>query len=190
MNAPATFDSESNGRSKDREVLTTLFGDKVGRTLFGAAVRISSRYGIDLDDVTQEIALAGSAVEEKYGFLHVNSTCWKARDALTKRNDYGVNAYYSKTGVSVTSYDRESGPDGDEWVLAFADEGFDWDRVDTTLSVREVLATIEDPTDRAIAEGFLAGRGPVEISEELGIHYTTVVKRRKRNLAPLFEDAL
>jgi len=90
--------------------------------------------------------------------------------------------------VSVCSYDRESTPEGDAWVVAFADEGFDWGTIDTALTVTSAIERIEDPTDRAIAEGYRDGMGSVEIGGELGIHYSTVIKRRQRNLAPFFSE--
>ncbi len=185
MNRQDRFDSEANARSHDYDVLTSLFGDKLGKTLYGGAIKVARNYNVALDDVIQELAIAASEVTEEFGFLHINTALYRARDAITKTYAYGVNRYYARKGVTVASYDKDSSGSGDDWRTSFADEGFDWDNVDLALDVRERLAGL-DETDRTIADGLASGRRVTEIADDLGIHYSAVIRRRDRHLAPAF----
>ena len=184
-----SFDTDQNSSTHNRDVLTSLFGTKIGTLLFGSAIKISRTYNVDIGDVVQELAMAATEVERKYGYVHVTTACYKARDAITKTYNYGVNRYYTKKDVNVVSYDIDSEGD-DPWVLSFADEGFDWSNIDTHLCVEQALSEITDPTDIEICRSLLHGLGPVEIGELLGIHYTTVIKRCRGRLALAFASSL
>lgn len=184
------FDTVANARSHNYGVLTDLFGEKLGKRLYGGAIKIAHDYSVDIDDVVQELAIAATEVKEAFGFLHINTACYKARDAITQTYNYGVNKYFNRKGVIVTDFncDRE-GYDND-WVLSFADEGFDWDAIDTRLCVTKAMKNIQDPTDLAICRSYLAGLGPVEIGKNLGMHYSTVIKRCHRRLSIAFATSL
>ncbi len=191
--ASQAFDIDANAQIQDRTVLISTFGSEIGLKLYGAAVKLSNRYGIDLDDVTQEIALAALEVLTDYGFCHINTAVNKTKDALAAGSNYGVNRYYSRKGVSEVSIDQDDDQDdesGDSWVLAFADESFDWDTIDTALSVQAEFARIEDGTDRLIANYLAEGKGPVEVQAEIGLHYSAVIRRRDRRLSQVFEGIL
>jgi DNA-directed RNA polymerase specialized sigma24 family protein len=184
------FDTVANARSHNYKVLADLFGEKLGKALYGGAIKIAHSYGVDIDDVVQELAIAATEVKEAFGFLHINTACYKARDSITKTYNYGVNKYFGRKGVTVAHFDCEREDQDDSWVLSFADEGFDWNAIDTRLCVNKAMENIKDPIDLAICRSYLAGLGPVEIGKNLGIHYTTVIKRCHRRLAVAFATSL
>lgn len=159
-------------------MLTSLF-DSQGETLYRIAVKLSSRYGIDVDDVAQELAIAARDVEARFGFVHINTAVNRAKSALWRSYNYGPNRYYTNKGVTEISIEaqEESDGGGDGWVAAFADELFDWYKPDLTLDVHQILETLPE-LDRKIAEGLSQGWTIKEIGAYAHCHPTTVSNKK------------
>jgi len=191
--ASPVFDIDANALVMDRTVLLSTFGEEIGMRLYGASVKLAARYGIELDDVVEEIALGAMEVVADFGFCHVNTAVNKAKSALVRTNHYGVSEYRASRGMAEVSIDAEPSDgdeSGDDWAAAFADEAFDWDAIDTALSVRKAVAEIEDDTDRRIAEFLAEGLGAVEIQNEMKLHYSAVIRRRDRRLSKALSGIL
>ena len=169
-----------------RRVLTEMFGVEIGTKLFGAAIKTAMDYGFSVDDIAQDMAIAALDVKKKYGFVHISTVVHGARDIISKTNRY---ADFARKNVPVESIvmDNEGVFSGGH--VLFADKGFNWADVDRALCVEKALEEIDDDTDRAITKGYMAGYGPTEIGKSLGIHHSTVCKRKKRNLTKAFQGA-
>jgi len=173
---------------EDSTNLTVLDQFEEAAALRGAAVKLAQAYGVDLDDVVQDMAINALEIKDAYGFEHVNTIVNRTRDNLTSYN-YGVNRYYREQGVAEVSVDQYEYDDDDtSWVVAFADESFDWDRVDTRLSVEATLGELPT-TQRQIAQGLMQGMTGRDIAVKVGVHETTV-SSKKHNLREAFAWAV
>jgi len=148
-------------------MLVSLFGEQ-GEGLWRIARKLGARYNIDVEDVAQELAIAADQVRDKFGFVHVNTTVNRAKDALLSSSNYGVNRYYTQKGVAEVS-DEAFERDGDS---LFADN-FSWRQVDVAIDVRAVLEGLPE-LDRKIATGLSRGWTTKEIGQYAGCHPTTV----------------
>ncbi len=154
------------------------------RALKGAAVKLALAYGIDLDDVAQELAINALLVKEELTFEHVNTIVWRTRGELGSER-YGVNRYYHRKGVAeVGLAEGDDAEDLTEWNVAFADETFDWGSVDTALAVRKTVSELPE-LERGIALGLMEGLSGREIAAKLGCHEVTV-SRKKNELRGAF----
>jgi len=178
-----------NDSLASKKTLIEIFGTDIGTKLFGSAVKIANRYGISVDDAAQELAMGGLTVKEKYGFVHVNTVYYRAVDAITKTAAYSD---FPRRKPIYDSLDNEDSytPETAMGAIGMASEGFNWSRVDTALCVESAMDGITDETDLAIARGYMDGYGPTEIGESLGVHHSTVVKRKKRHLTKIFRDSV
>jgi hypothetical protein len=103
------MDSIDNNTGK--ATLVEAFGTEIGSKLFGAAVKLSARYNVDLDDFIQDVAEAATEVQTEYGFVHVNTAINRAKNAIFASYRYGVNRYYGEQGVTEFSYDATTAPE-------------------------------------------------------------------------------
>ncbi len=181
QNAIRPAQSASASLSADRpqckpQGLDVLNQFENARALRGAATKLSARYGVDIDDVSQEMAIAAMGVIKSYGFCHVNTAVNRTKDALSS-GSYGVNRYYTAKGLSEVSIDQESDDGEDEWIANFADGSADWDQVDVRVSIEQAAATLP-AVDALIIHGLMADMTRREIADLAGIHETGVSRRK------------
>lgn len=189
---------------ESKDCLVETFGAEIGKALFGAAVKLSTRYGIDLDDVVQDMVIEGLDIQAKYGFPHVNTIVQRTKNALyagRSGNRYGNNAYYEGKGMAEVAYSDinirgksngacyVSNAGAEAGILNdFVDES--QARIDSDLRERidEVLAGLDSET-RAVAYGLYAGYSQGEIAAQLG-RSDAFVSKRKQALREAFAWAV
>ncbi len=165
-------------------------GDALGQfeqatALRGAAVKLANAYGVDPDDVAQDMAINALQVRREYGFEHVNTIVWCTRRDLGSER-YGVNRYYH--GKGIAEVDLADGADDADRMGVFADDAFDWDDIDLALAIDETMGELPE-LERGIAAGFMADLTGLEIADRVGCHNVTV-SRKKGELRKAFAWAL
>lgn len=175
------FGERLNGKTS----LIETFGREIGGKLFGAAVNVSLRLNVDLDDFCQDLAESALDIESRYGFVHINTAVKSATNAVMHTYVYGVNSYYRTKGFSEIAIEDKNDPTNPDnsWLDAatFRTGLISGSRVKDNLSdaFAESLETLSD-TDRfilsALGEGWKGG----EIAAKLGKSpaYITLAKKR------------
>lgn len=161
---------------ESKAAMETTFGAEIGGKLYGAAVRLSCQYGIDLDDVASEITVAAFQIQASYGFVHVNTAVNRSKNALFSTNYGDVNRYYDAKGVTVMSLDVET-EDGGTLADTLAVTSPDaFEGIDVALVVERVVKGLSD-RDQAIARAWLQEIDPKEVARQMGCHFTTIYNR-------------
>jgi DNA-binding NarL/FixJ family response regulator len=171
-----------------KRALIWAFGEETGTALYGAAVRLSNRYGVALGDVIGDMSIAALEIEADYGFCHVNTVVNRTKSALYDTYRYGINRYYAEQGVAVDSMEALVNEDDDrapEEVLEI--EALAFATVEDAEIALDIAATLDTLTDRdrEIASGLLAGLSGAEIGRRLDID-PSYVSRRKQALREAF----
>jgi len=180
--------------NESKRVLVEVFGDEIGGRLFGSAVKLSAIHNIDLDDVVQDMVIEALDVQKKYGFVHINTTVLRTKNALYAGKSgyrYGGNSYQSGKDLGeITLSDfrvvrerreqiaQEPGnDDGDQRsLLEFVSHQVEWDLRETFY---DTLADLDADT-QALAYGLMAGYSQTEIAESLGKSNAYVSIRKGR----------
>jgi len=104
-----------------RTALVRAFGEELGLGLYGVAVKLSRRLGLDEGDAAQEAAEAAiNILRENKGEVVLSHVANRVKDAVCRTYNYGVNEYYGKQGVSELYTDAAE--DGDGWMDTLATE--------------------------------------------------------------------
>jgi len=168
---------EQENMVNSKAALIEVFGDEVGAKLYGAAVKMSIRYGIDVDDVAQDIAEAALHIQAEYGYVNINIAINHAKNALFQGYNYGVNQYYTmRHGITTVSADQEN-ENGDTLIETLEDT-FTFVSVDLRMAFADFFGTL-DSRDQTIITGLLQGDGVVKIAEAAGCSPGTVSNRKK-----------
>lgn len=168
-----------------KTAMQEAFGNEIGRKLYAVSVKLSQRYGIDLDDVCSEVMMVSLETQTKYGFVHINTVAQAVKNELYDTYKYGVNRYYGQQFAEVSA-DKETEDGG---TLLDTLESPDTHReVDVKLVVERLVADLSD-MDKEIVAGLFAGLDPKQIADNLGCHWDSVYKHR-RALKAQFSAAL
>ena len=173
------MDSNNTGK----ETLVEAFGAEIGGKLFGAAVKLSARHNVDLDDVIQDMTIEAWLVRESYGYIHINTVALHTKNALYAGKAgfrYGNNKYHTDRGESEVclsdlslSAERRTQIGGDdedyhdtpaEAILELLSNQVNYDLRE---QFADTLADLPDTT-RAVAVGLVAGYNKSEIATQLG----------------------
>ena len=174
---------------KSKEVLVQTFGQEIGSKLFGASVRLSTKYNIPFEDVVQDVTEAALENRAAYGYVNINITCKHAINAFMNSYRYGPTQYYITRGYGeIQETDREVGNFGDDWQHSGnKDVNENWfDDVETAevdydlrAAFIETLDTLS-PVDRTIALGLMAEFKQTEIAQTIGRSNAFVSNSKKR----------
>jgi DNA-binding NarL/FixJ family response regulator len=161
-----------------KRALVEAFGQEAGEALYGAAVKLSNRHGVPLDDVIGDMSIAALEVEANYGFYHINTIVNETRAMVYRSYRYGVNEYYHTQGVNVDSLQELVDGDADEALNLV---GVGLVTVEDAAVRMDVVDTLEALTrrDRQIAQGLMQGLSGAEIGERLGCSRQYVYKRKR-----------
>ena len=158
----------------NRHALIESFGEEIGTALFGSAIKVADRYGVDVDDVVGEMVIEALEVKAKYGFYHVNSIVNHTKNALARNAAYGVTMYYSEQGITEVHTENF---DGEAKVQANAHLDSPWSNVDLSLDIQAQIEELGE-LEQGIARGFMAGLSNNEIAEKVTCHFSTVSKKK------------
>lgn len=182
-------DSNINSNT-GKETLVEAFGADIGGKLFGAAVKLSARHNVDLDDVIQDMTIEALWVREHYaaqaytpGYININTVILRTKNALYAGKAgfrYGNNRYHTDRGesevcLSDLSLNNERrtqiGGDDEDYHDTPAEAILELLSSQVNYDLREqftdTLADLPDTT-RAVAVGLAAGYNKSEIATQLG----------------------
>lgn len=162
-----------------KQALVDTFGTEIGGRLFGAAVKVSVKLGVDLDDFVQDLSITALAVQTEYGYVNINIAVKRAKAAIYNTYNYGVNRYYGEQGISELSVDESDNGDGENLIDLLT---FDLNAIavsDLTAEFAAILETVS-AADRQVLYGLAGGWQAQEVAATLGKSNAWVSGAKKR----------